>query len=286
MDQSISNIQAALDAGRAIGEIIQPLNEKSVVVVPNNYKVESLEKLIAPFLEHPRRTKASVSLTTLASFIDYVVAYTTEDTKVFAQVPQGNAIPTFRAIIDYHSDGESVGAYSPRWCEHQATYAPAFTEEWNRWFGQDRKHMDQLTFATFLEENQALVHEPKGAELLEIVSTLEGKNDIRCSSLVRLNNGRQKLTYEEDVVLKGNSTTTTGQVEFPTQLIVGIAPFDGGPTYQIKARLKYRIPNRRLEFWFETVDVHLVLKDAVNGIVATIKEKLEIEPLFGTPGTP
>jgi uncharacterized protein YfdQ (DUF2303 family) len=280
---SHTDIQAAIDAGKAIGQPVQPLDEETVVIIPANYKVEALEKIIAPYLPMPRRIKANVTLTNAESFIRYVAAYKSPWTRIFAAIPNGNAVATFQAILDYHSSANDDLEEIPQWCEHRATYQPAFTPEWKRWFEWDRKKMDQLEFATFLEENQLLVVEPIGAALLELVTTLEGKNDIRCSSLMRLANGRQKLTYEEDVTLKGTTTTQQGQVDFPTQLVAGIAPFDGGPTYSIRCRLKYRIPNRRLEFWFETVDTHLVLKDAANGIVAAIQEKLEIVPLLGFP---
>jgi hypothetical protein len=38
----------------------------------------------------------------------------------------------------------------------------------------NRIKMSQSDFATFLEENQKLIVNPTGAELLELISTLEG----------------------------------------------------------------------------------------------------------------
>ena len=276
------NIQAAIDVGRALG-LPYNLNPKDsaspiqVVVVPAGFRVEALEPHIEKFLDAPRRVKANVKLADADSFIRYVTGFKNGDTRIFAAVPGNNVAPSFLAIIDYHT-GEH-----PDWCEHRATYGCRFTEEWKRWMEQNKKRMTQVEFATLLEENASLVVAPPGAELLELVTTLEGKNNITCNSLVRLSNGRARLEYQEEVELKGTVSSATGQIEFPTSLVVAIAPFDGGPTYKINCRLRYRIENRRLVFWFECVDVHLIIKECVSDTIERMHKQLGIEPLMGSP---
>ncbi len=171
----------------------------------------------------------------------------------------------------------------PQWCDHRATYAPQFSTEWNRWMAKNKQRMTQTELAELLEENQSIIVDPPAASLLELVQNLDGKNNITCNSLIRLTNGKQKLVYSEDVTLKGQVSTEQGEVEFPSSLTVAIAPFDGGPAYKITCRLRYRIENRRLCFWFECVDVHLIIKECVSEVVKRIHEKTEIEPLMGSP---
>lgn len=273
-----SNTQAALDAGRALGVPIDL--EKSptqIVVVPKDYRAEAVEPLVERFRDTPLRIKANVKLADADSFIRYVADFKNDDTRIFSTVPPNNGAPTFLAIVDYHTGDH------PDWCEHRATYACVFTEEWTRWTGNNKARLSQAEFATLLEENASLVVAPPGAELLELVTTLEGKNNITCNSLIRLSNGRAKLEYQEEVELKGTVSSTTGQIEFPTSLIVAIAPFDGGPSYKITCRLRYRIENRRLVFWFECVDLHLIIKECVSDTIERIHEKLGIQPLYGSP---
>ncbi len=277
-----NNIQAAIDAGRALGQPYNlmpkdPLSPVQVVIVPKDYEIKAIEPQIQQYLDTPRRIKASVKLADADSFIRYVGKFKNEDTQIFATVPGNNSAPLFLGIIDYHT-GES-----PEWCEHRAIFACQFTEEWNRWTSQNKKRMSQVEFATLLEENASLVVAPPGAELLELVTALEGKNNITCNSLVRLSNGRTKLEYQEEVELRGTTASTAGQIEFPTALTVAIAPFDGGPSYKINCRLRYRIENRKLIFWFECVDLHLIIKECVADTIETIQEKLGIEPLMGSP---
>lgn len=277
-----NNVQAAIDAGRALGAPINldPKNPGSalqLVVLPPEHTAIALEPLIEKFLDAPRRIKAHPHLATADSFIEYVALFKYDGTKVFAIIPPGNQAPSFLAIIDYHT------AEGASWTDHKAAYLCQFTEEWKRWMAFDRKRMSQVEFATLLEENQALVTTPPGAELLELIQTLEGKSAITCNQLIKLNNGRTKLLYDEDVELKGTVSTQPGQAEFPTSLTVAIPPFDGGPTYKVTCRLKYRIENRKIVLWFEAIDVHLIIKECVVDVVAKVEKELETKVLFGQP---
>lgn len=296
MNTDKGTLETALAAGAAQARTLTPSTPTDVILVPPGYNAASAEDIVQKHLPFPRRTKATVALTTPDSFIRYVEMYRSADTKIFACIPQDSNPPKFEAIIDYHQDRITQAADKeavtfrpepqPRWCEHRAKYQAVYSEEWKRWMAKDRVRMDQEQFALLLEENQDLIINPAGADLLELVQNLEGKNDITCNSLIRLSNGKQKLIYEEQVVLKGATGTTIkpGEVEFPTELTAAIAIFDGSPvSYAIKCRLRYRIEQRKLVFWFEVVDKHLVVKDAVSKIVEQIQKSLGIEPLLGQP---
>ena len=273
-----SNIQAAIDAGRALGSPILPAVPQTIVVIPKNYEAVATEKVIEPYLASPRRTKVNLALLSVESFIEYVAEFKTPATHIFTSGGRGDNLtpPFFTAILDYHVPGTAS------WCEHRANFTCRFTEEWNRWMNANRKRMSQSDFATFLEENQSLVVDPPGAELLEFITNLEGHNIVNVSSSMKLQNGKAKLMFDEDVELKG--TTTVGQMEVPLSIKAQIEMFDGsGVVYAIPCRLKYRVENRKIIFWFEAVDVHLIIKNGVADVIALIKEKLLINPLFGTP---
>src|SRR5690606_11399767 len=93
--------------------------------------------------------------------------------------------------------------------------------------GNNGGTFSQTEFALFLEDNERVFQSPSGADLLELVTTLEGKNNVRFNTAVRLSNGKAKLDYEEDVELRGG--VGTGQIEVPTELICKIIPFENGP---------------------------------------------------------
>lgn len=272
----MEDLQTALDAGKALGFPIKAENEMQVLIVPDSYEAHSLEKVIEPYLARPRRIKANVKLDTLESFTDYVREHQMVHTRVFAaNAANGSSSPTLTAVIDFHGPGE------PSWNEHRAIYSPVNTEEWKRWTGSDRANMDQLKFATFLEENLAAIVSPPGADLLEMVQTLEGKADARYTAMQRLATGKTKLVYEENTSLTGS--TVAGQVEWPSQLELGVALFEGGTLYKVTCRMKYRLASGKITFWYEIVNRHLVVKDAIKEMMAKIKDTLELEPFYGTP---
>lgn len=282
-----SEFEAALAAGRAMGTVLTPTTPSDVVIVPQGYVARSLEDLIAPHQPRPRRIRQSVKMDTLDSFCEYVHTYNNGFTKVFVRAI-GTKPPTMMAIIDYHANDERTVCAA--WCEHRVTYEPGFSEEWTRWMSKAGVRMSQVDFATFLEENQTLIAKEdesvsgirSGAELLELVQELQGRQDVSYNTMIRLNNGKNRLLYTEDVELKGVVSTRAGEFEFPTSLTVAIAPFVGGPAYKITARLRYRIESRKLVFWFEMVDLHIVLADSVKDMVDRMTEKTGISPFFGT----
>lgn len=264
-----------LDAGTALAKPIDVTSPTQVILVPEGHTTQSAEAVVQQFLPHPRRIKINIQFSTVESFTRYINDFKNSETRIFARATGLTPPPYFVAIIDYHN------AASPQWCEHRATYAPQITEEWKRWMDMNKKTFTQSEFATFLEENEDLVVNPPGAALLELVQDLEAHAEIRCNQAVRLQNGTVRVAYDENVTIKGNETTQAGNITFPSELLVALPLFDPELAYKVRCRLRYRISDRRLSFFFEAVDVHLIVRDAVKDIVAQISESTSIVPLFG-----
>lgn len=251
----------------------QSAHEKGVpyLVVPENMRLQSLESYVPP-----TRIKRNVQLLESQSFSDYVNRFKTDNTMIFVNVLTEGA--NFKAILDYHGSAPDL---EPAYCDHVATFNTIKTVEWSTWLAADRKQMNQVQFATWLEDNAALFKEPTGAALLELVRTLEGKSDVRFNSAIRLESGSNKLAFDEDVVLKGQSTTSAGYVELPSVIVAGIKPFEGSPLYEVRARLKYRIESRKLSLWFETIALHTIVRDSILLVVKDVATKTELTPFTG-----
>ena len=135
------------------------------------------------------------------------------------------------------------------------------------------------------EEHATLFVAPRGADLLELVTSLHGASEARFNQTFRLKDGSTKLSFDEEVIVRGTSTTSSkpGDLELPDIVMAGIAPFNGGPNYEVSARLKVRIENRRLVLWLETISPHKIIRDALVQIMREITEKTGIVPLIGIP---
>lgn len=241
----------------------------------------------------PRRIKQSPNFIDAGSFVEYVNRFKTDDSLIFANVTETSA--TMTAVLDYHKPENA----RPDYCQHRATFTTLPTPEWAAWLKANRQPMDQVTFATWLEDNLNLFVQPKdstgkpdktvpsGAELLELVQTLHGHQNARFNTQVRLQTGAYSVNYEEDVDVKGS--VSGGSIELPKLIMGGFAIFQGGDAFQIPARLKVRVTERKMMLHFETIGVPQLIRDNLigdeehPGIVRKIATKTEIMPLLGSP---
>ncbi len=125
---------------------------------------------------------------------------------------------------------------------------------------------------------------PSGADLREMVLNLEGHCNARYNSVVRLQNGAVKMNYEEDVELRGSHGEATGALELPGEFLCGIAPFEYVGPYEVRARLRYKLSERRMSFWYETITPHLIVRDAAQTVLKNVEEATGIKVLLGSIG--
>lgn len=252
----------------------QAVDGTKIVVLNSNLKVESLER----FQNAPSRIRAQVKLNTVESFCDYMNRHKSEfGVEIFVS-DSGGCV----GVLDYHTAPTEEAVSSPDFCEHRATYSPQMSNELQAWRGNDKKPLTQVQFCEFIEANEATVVDPLGATLLEIISALEGKSEAVFSQAVRLQNGTVRLTYNEEVQLNGQSRSSVGQLELPTQFRLGLRVFQFGQPYEVIAKLKYRITNRTLTFTYTLQKIDEIFENAVGDIVTIIKEETELPVVRGT----
>ncbi len=272
-----NNTQAALDAGRMLSLIQRVAYDgvtAPVVVGPNGSVVVIDPSAVERWLPAPKRKTGTWAFGDIESLTRYINEHKTEDTRIWASI--SDAVASFKAVLNFHGK-------EPSFNDHTAIHALKPTKEWALWVSRNGVRMPQVAFAEFIEENAKLFTDPNGADLLELIKNLEGHSNASFSQAVKLENGAVKLVFTEDVVLKGSGGAVTaqeGNMEIPSLLNVGIAPFEGVPPYAIQARLRYRIAERKITFWYETINAHLVIKDVCKNIIDQIKEKTGIQPFI------
>lgn len=268
----IGDVQAAIAAGAALGEPRIPVDVPDpqagqpgvFTVVPKDYEVKSLES----FLPRPLRIKQEVILYDTDSFIGYLKEFMTGATLIFFDVQQ----ETFTAAFDYHEIDK------PSWCEHSAAFKPRRSVEFQAWLDANRKQMTQVEFARFLEENLPDVVEPNSAELLQVALTFEAKKSVEFASGVRLANGQIQFQYDE--VVRG--TAQKGTIEIPEKFVLGIPIHANGPAYRIDVRLRWRLQEGNVAFWYEVVRPHRFVEHALKEISQRIASETALPLLAGS----
>lgn len=268
----------AIEALIAIGEAATVRTLKNIdrdenpfLVIRSDYKVEDLEK----YLPNPTRKRGSFVLEDTSSFIAYVKRHKNDDTGLYATFKEagGLRIPSFVAVFDEHSKSSKQA----NWRQHKATYDCQLSEEWKIWIRSNKSQVDQTTFAQFIEDNLPDIIRPDGASLMEVAKTLEAKKDVSFKSGIRLENGDVQFQYSEDTTGRAGN----GTMEIPSEFVIGIPIVFNGPVVEIKARLRYRIPNGALTFRYDLVRPHKAIEEAFMGTWGKIEVDTELMVLHG-----
>jgi uncharacterized protein YfdQ (DUF2303 family) len=234
-----------------------------MVIVPEGYAVQNLESL----LPAPTRKRGTVTLRDVASFITLVKQECTLNSRIYGRYDP----PSFTAVLNDNSA-------APGWQDHKAVFACPLSVEWKTWSGSDGSKMDQTSFAQFVENNLPDIAQPPAADMLEISRTLEAKKKVNFASGIRLSNGQNQLTYEEQI----SGTAAKGQIQVPEEFTIGIPVLEGGPKYAVTARLRYRIlEGGKMQMWFELVRPHKIIEDAVKEVWHQIAQETGLTMLNG-----
>lgn len=266
-----SSTAAALAAGAALAQPRQnpEPHGAAYTVVPPGYEVAELPRLGQPL--HP---KGMVKLRDAASFIQYVNDHANSDSRIFATLDPARFLAVFDEFLcdpDYALGMEGQA----NWREFRAEFAVPPSREWLLWNAANRKHMSQLGFAEFLQDNLPDVVQPSGAELLEVSLQFEASQSGQFISAQRLQDGSHNLVWKAD-----NSGDT---VKLPEFIRLAIPVFENEAPRDIDARLRYRVKDGVLAIWFELVRPHKVLEAAFRQTWDRIKAETKCVILLGTP---
>lgn len=261
----MANFNEAYTAGQNAGPP-KSVGDGMYAVVPEGSTIEDLER----FLDVPIRARGSVTAKTEETFSAYVNRYKSlQKTVVFADQEKFALV----GVVDYHAADE------PGHREHRVTYTAPRSLEWTTWRGQNGKKMGQGEFAQFIEDNMVDIRDPAGAEVLEVSRGLQAKSKVEFASAIRLADGSQQFTYNEEIA----GTTAKGTMKVPEEFTLGIPVFFGGSLYEVRARLRYRIDQGKLALWYELYRPEYIERDAFEAIVGNVATATGIDVWHGVP---
>ena len=264
-NETETETMTAAQLGAALGEP-NLIGQTPVAIIPDGFKEVSLEK----HLPTPTRKRGNTTIRDAASFIKLVI----EESDFTSRIYGSYQPPKFIAVFN---DGK--GADNQGWKDHRAIFDCPLSVEWVTWTGANKKPMAQAVFAQFIEDNLPDIVSPPAAAMLEISRSLEAKKKVEFASGIRLSNGQQELTYNEEI--KG--TAGKGKLEIPEIFTIGISVLEGGPRYSVECRLRYRIDDGSLAMWFDMLRPHKIVEDAVKNVWQEIQNQTGVTIFNGTP---
>lgn len=253
-----------------------------VIMTPEGYKatVQTSPELFNALernLPAPLRKKCTVHLHSADSFIQYVNQHKKPDIcSIWCDANFENSSANLIAIFDDH------GTAATGWRDHTALYEPVQSVEWKRWIAHNRKGFSQAGFAEFIEDNlpdiASVEGMPTATQMLEMATELEINQDSRFKSQVRLQSGGVELAF-----VQKEDDPTLEKMRLFNQFSLGIPPFLNGSPFRLDARLRYRVKEGGLSFWYELIRPDLVFKAAAEEELAKIAESTGIAILQGNP---
>jgi uncharacterized protein YfdQ (DUF2303 family) len=148
-----NSANAILKSGMANAGPFSPIGEGAginvadgapYVVIPDGYTVHNLEHL----LPTPTRARAAVVVADSDSFIGYVNKHGMRTAStIYADIDSEESRLKLTAVLNDHTSTEAD------WRDHTCALTPKQSVEWRRWLGKNKQAMNQIEFATWLEDN-------------------------------------------------------------------------------------------------------------------------------------
>lgn len=250
----------------------QNINGHHFVMVPKEFKREDITDAVEKAQPVPTRKRGAVALKDVTSFVAYCEDQGCASTGYIYADPDAR---TMTAVFNDHRNIDDGG-----WRDHRATLKAEYTPEFERWLRNSGQHKSQTDFAEFIEDNFADVAGDDAQLLLNVATTIQAKTDINFSSAKRLESGQVQLTYNEVI----NATAgANGALTIPKTFTLGLRLFKNGAGYLIKARLKYRLGQGGVKFWYELDRPEKSVEDAFAGYVERVRNDSGYAVLLGTP---
>jgi uncharacterized protein YfdQ (DUF2303 family) len=238
----------------------QSIGATTHLIVPDTYKHLDITNLIEKAQPAPNRKAGTTVLCDVDSFIQFTKDQNQSVTGYIYADPEAR---TLTAVFNDLRNESTTG-----WRDHRAVFKAELSRECDNWIRNNRQQKEQEEFAVYLEDNIADIAEPSGEVLLAMALTLQAKTEVNFSSSRRLDNGQVQLTYSETIA----ATSSAGNIDIPKEFAIGVRLFKNGDGYKIKARLKYRLGNGKVKFWYELDRVENSVEDAFKDYIKKAEE--------------
>jgi|GEM_PF-700536 len=247
------------------------------VALPKNWTLAVIDS--ESLLSNPRRTHATATMGDDESFVAYVVRNAKPHSMVWCEFDPTKSVLHFTAVFDEH------GASVPGWRSHQAKFQPRQSAEWITWNQHNKQVKGQTAFAEFIEQNEqdviALDGSPSSLQMMKMATEFEARQDQRIKSAMRLQSGGIKLEF-----VASDDTATIEAMSVFERFTIGVPVFwstpkpeQKTPAYPVRARLRYRVNQGAVTFWYELIRPDLVHQAASLALIARVREGIGGTPL-------
>lgn len=268
--------------------VLQVEGTKGLVVAPQGMSVAHVKKFIDEERQNPETLKGVTALHTCDSFIEFVNRYKSDNSAIFYNKSGQEVTCIFDCATKEQASFE----------RHRAFYEFPFSKELKAWKDNNDQSMNQLDFAMFIEKNVLDISEPPAPDkenealkeirlrcgglyasvnkMMELSKGISIRADERATIKHDLNTGEAIINFSSE-----HTDATGNAVKVPNMFIIVIPVLEGGKAYQLPCRLRYRLNNGSVRWWYEIINLDKAIELAVDEELAEIKEKAGLPVFYG-----
>lgn len=268
------------------------LDKASVILVPDGMSAKSIKPFLDEYRQKPERRRGTITADRLESFIAITNRFKNEDSVIFARakIEQNKIDAHIRTVFDYHPDNGNVE--EAEYAEHGAYYSFPTSKDFDFWMENNHQPMSQIDFALFLEERHIEMRMAKDVEktainglkpkfadpldMLELSKDLEVYSNETFRSKNKLSSGETELKFSAEHVDSGGKP-----IQIPDFFIVEVPVFEGGLPQRIMVRLRYRIKDGSVRWFYDLYRIDLLLNTAFEESCADVQAKTDLPLFFG-----
>lgn len=260
---------------------------KGLLIAPGCMSVAHVKRFIDDERTTPETLKGSTTLHNCQSFIDFVNRYKDNTSAIFYNQDKQKVTCIFDCATKNNTSFE----------QHKADYAFPFSDELKEWKEHNGDVMTQIDFAFFIEKNVLDLADPDKtaeSEALKEIRLRIGGHFAAVSKMVELSRGisihsdeRATVKYdpntgESTVDFSSEHTDATGEkVKVPNMFLIVIPILKGGKSYQLPCRLRHRLKNGQIIWWYEVIDLDKAIAAAIDEELNKIKEDIALPVFYG-----
>ena len=265
-------------------------------VIPHGMEMKSLKPFLDEYRIKPDRRTGTAVADTLPSFIDIANRFKGVDSAVFARAKVSDTAieASLTAVFNYHPAGgdNTLAQFS----DHRAIYHFPLSKDFRFWLSANGRKMGQLDFAQFLEDRildlsavqdgdrEAIGNlSPSFADplmVLQLARDLEIHSNETFRQKVKLSSGETEMKFTSE-----NKDATGQPVQIPDFFVIQLPLFEGGQAERILVRLRYRVGDGKVTWWYDLYRVDAALESAFNAACFDVSGLTTLPLYIGAPET-
>lgn len=253
------------------------------------------------YRSRPKAYTGTANVTRIESFVDHANRFKDDHSALYAF--DDMSCPRLTAVLDYNeSRADPEDPFNgPRFGDHCTVFAFPLSDEWKAWTGKNAAKMGLTAFAEFIEDRFIDVEQVTdvtklNGDIQKLVGTVGPGSLASPSALIELSRGL-KVHVKDEVTNAANIASGEVEVQFksehqdgrgnkltvPSLFVLNIPVFARGEVYRIAARLRYRVKDGEMLFWYELWGIDRVFELAFTEVCEKARAETGLPLFYGTP---